>query len=175
MQRKLPVPDEMRWRIAATVAAEIPLLYGKVFREIAGDQYDRLEQQIWVALAHSAREVAWTYSLPSGDSRELISTLEILNLLFFGPDFKSEQISFENDRAVLLIRTCPFLLRQQELSGPPGDAFNRCLAFSIALVEELNPLYTLRFVRAMCQGDRNCEMKIVTRKDAEEAEKRDNH
>ncbi len=118
MQRKLPVPDEMRWRIAATVAAEIPLLYGKVFREIAGDQYDRLEQQIWVALAHSAREMAWTYSLPAGDSRELTSTLEILNLLFFGPEFKSEQISFEHDRSVLLIHKCPFLLRQQELSGP---------------------------------------------------------
>lgn len=172
MQRKMPVPDEMRWRIAANIAARIPLAYGMVFREVAGADYDRLEQQIWVTLAYSAREVAWTYSLPAGDSRELISALEILNVIFFGPDFKSEQISFEHDRSVLLIRKCPFLIRQQELSGPPDYAFNRCLAFSIALVEELNPLYTLRFVRAMCQGDRNCEMKVMTRKDAEEAEKR---
>lgn len=171
MQRKMPVPYEMRWRIAANIAARISLAYGMVFREVVGADYDRLEQQVWVALAHEAKEVAWTCSLPVGDSRELISTLEILNVIFFGPEFKSEHISFENDRSVLLIRKCPFLLRQQELSEPPADIFNRCLAFSIALVEELNPLYTLRFVRAMCQGDRNCEMKVVFRKDIEEAEK----
>ena len=171
MARKLPIPEEMRWRIAATLSAKIPVTYGMVFRESTGADYDRLEQQIWVALAHEAKAVAWTCSLPVADSRDLTLTLDILNTLLFGPEFKSEQISFENDRSVLLVRKCPFLLREQEMSGPPSDVFNRCLAFSIALIEELNPEYTLRFVRAMCQGDRNCEMKVVLRKDTEEEEK----
>jgi hypothetical protein len=64
------------------------------------------------------------------------------------------------------------MLRQQERCSRHGEAFNRCLAFTITAIEELNPEYTLRFVRGMCQGDRNCEMKIITKKAAEEAEKR---
>lgn len=90
-----------------------------VFREVVGADYDRLEQQVWVALAHEAKEVALdVFTFARGELRELISTLEILNVIFFGPEFKSEHISFENDRSVLLIRKCPFLLRQQKRPNP---------------------------------------------------------
>ena len=172
MAGKIPIPEEMRWKIAAKIASMLPVTYGMVFRDIIGAEYDRLEQQVWVALAHEAKVVAWTFSLPVGTARELSSTLDILNTVFFGPEIKSEQVSFESDHAVLLVRKCPLMLREQELHASSGDVFNRCLAFSIAAIEELNPEYTLRFVRGMCHGDRNCEMKIITKKAAEEAEKK---
>jgi hypothetical protein len=172
MAGKIPVPEEMRWLVAAKIASLLPVTYGLVFRDVVGADYDRCEQQVWVALAHEAKIVARTFSLPVGNARDLSSTLDIIITLFFGPDIKSENIWFENDRAVLLLRKCPMMLREKELHAPPGDVFNRCLAFSIAAIEELNPEYTLRFVRCMCQGDRNCEMKIITKKEADEAEKK---
>ena len=172
MAAKIPIPDEKRWQVAAKIASMLPVAYGIIFRDVVGADYDRLEQQVFVALAHEAKIVARTFSLPVGTARELVSTLAILNTVFFGPEIKSEQVSFESDRAVLLIKKCPMMLREQELPAHPGDVFNRCLAFSIAAIEELNPEYTLRFVRGMCQGDRNCEMKIITKKAAEEAEKK---
>jgi hypothetical protein len=171
MAGKIPIPEEKRWQIAARIASLLPVTYGLVFRDIVGADYDRLEQQIWAVLSEEAKTVARTFSLPVGTARELSSTLDILNTVFFGPEIKSEQVSFDSDRAVLLVRRCPLMLREQELHAPPGNVFNRCLAFSIAAIEELNPEYTLRFVRGMCQGDRNCEMKIITKKSAEEAEK----
>jgi hypothetical protein len=172
MAVKIPIPDEKRWQVAAKIASLLPVAYGIIFRDIVGADYDRLEQQVFVALAHEATIVARTFSLPVGNARELVATLAILNTVFFGPEIKSEQVSFESDRAVLLVRKCPMMLREQELNARPGDVFNRCLAFTIAAIEELNPEYTLRFVRGMCQGDRNCEMKVITKKAAEEAEKK---
>lgn len=172
MAGKLPIPDEVRWQVAAKIVSLLPATYSMVFRDVVGADYDMLEQQVWVALAQEAKGVARTFSLPVGNARDLSSTLDILVTLFFGPEIKSEKVSFENDRAVLLVRKCPLMLREQELHAPSGDVFNRCLAFSIAAIEELNPEYTLRFVRGMCQGDRNCEMKIITKKCADEAEQK---
>jgi hypothetical protein len=172
MAGKIPIPEEMRWRVAAKIASMLPVTYGILFRDVVGADYDRLEQQVFVALAHEAKIVARTFSLPVGTARDLVATLDILNTVIFGPEIKSEQVSFESDRAVLLVRKCPMMLREQELGVSSGDVFNRCLAFTIAAVEELNPEYTLRFVRGMCQGDRNWEMKIITKKAAEEAEQK---
>jgi hypothetical protein len=172
MAAKIPIPIEIRWEVAAKIASMLPVAYGIIFRDVVGADYDRLEQQVFVALAHEAKIVALTFSLPLGTARDLVATLAILNTVFFGPEIKSEQVSFESDRAVLLVRKCPLMLREQECHAHRGDVFNRCLAFTIAAVEELNPEYTLRFVRAMCQGDRNCEMKIITKKAAEEEGKK---
>jgi hypothetical protein len=172
MATKLPIPEEVRWQAAARVASIIPLLYQTAFRELAGDRYDELEQQVWIVLAHEATTLAATFNLPVGTAKELASTLSIITTVFFGPETVTEVASFEGDRAVLLVKRCPFLLREAEFRGEPGGVFNRCLAFSIAAVEALNPDYTLRFVRGACHGDRNCEMKITRKEIVEKEEQR---
>ena len=48
-----------------------------------------------------------------------------------------------------------------------GHLFSRCLTFSVATIEILNPEYTLRFVRSMCMGDKSCEKKIVKKETVE--------
>jgi hypothetical protein len=169
MAAKLPVPEDARWQLAARIAAVIPVLYRAAFADSIGDEYDRIEQQVWVVLAQEAKTVAKTFGLPVRTARELAATLAIITTVFFGPELKSEQVVFDDDRAVLLVKRCPLMLREEEGCGEPGAAFNRCLAFSIAAIETLNPAYTLRFVRSACQGDRNCEMKIA-RKGVVEAE-----
>ncbi|MCG7854986.1 MAG: hypothetical protein MIO88_03945 [Methanoregulaceae archaeon] len=163
MATKLPIPEEVRWQAAARIASIIPVLYRTAFQELAGDRFDELEQQVWIVLAHEATTLAATFNLPVGTAKELASTLSVITTVFFGPETTTEVASFEGDRAVLLVKRCPFLLREAEFRAEPGSVFNRCLAFSIAAVEALNPDYTLRFVRGACHGDRNCEMKITTK------------
>lgn len=169
MAGKLPIPEEFRWQVSARIAAVLPVLYRAAFADVIGDEYDRIEQQIWVVLAEEAKTVAKTFGLPVRTAKDLASTLDIITTVFFGPEMKSEQVAFDDDRAVLLVKRCPLMVQEAAVCGDPGPVFNRCLAFSIAAVEALNPSYTLRFVRSACQGDRNCEMKIA-RKDVVEAE-----
>ena len=163
MAARIPITVEARWEIAARMASILPVIYGIAFRDIVGDAFDRVEQQVWVMLAREAKAVARAHSLPVTTAGDLASTLAIITTIFFGSETTAETASFEGDRAVLLVRRCPFLLRGEEFSSVPGSVFNRCMAFSIATVEALNPGYTLRFVRGACQGDRNCEMKIAPR------------
>ena len=46
MAAKIPIPDEMRWQVAATIASMLPVAYGIIFRDIVGAGYDRLGQQV---------------------------------------------------------------------------------------------------------------------------------
>jgi hypothetical protein len=172
MATKLPIPEDVRWQAAARMASLIPVLYRMAFREVVGERYDRIEQQVWVSLALEVQTLAARYRLPAGTAQDLASTLGIITTVFFGPETTFEQAGFEGDRAVVMVKRCPFLLRGSEFGAEPGAVFNRCLAFSIAAVEALNPDYTLRFVRGTCQGDRNCEMKIAAKKALEEEEQR---
>jgi hypothetical protein len=95
----------------------------------------------------------------------------VVTTLFFGPEVKEEILDLSGTRAVILTKGCPFMVRGVELGGRPAHLFPKCMAFSMAAVESLNPAYTTRFVRAMCMGDyRNCELTILKR---EEAEKED--
>jgi hypothetical protein len=41
------VPDEVKWRIAAEFAANLPILYDREFRTVLGDTYDSVEQKAW--------------------------------------------------------------------------------------------------------------------------------
>jgi hypothetical protein len=174
MVTKLPIPEDMRWQAAARMASLIPVLYRMAFREVVGERYDQIEQQVWIFLAQEAQALAARYSLPAGTAKDLASTLAIITTVFFGPETIFEQAGFEGDRAVLMVKRCPFLLRESEFGAEAGTVFNRCLAFSIAAVEALNPDYTLRFVRGTCQGDRNCEMKVTRKEMVEKEEQRKN-
>lgn len=158
------LPDRVKWQIAARIASSFPVMYDMAFRPSLGKEYDRLEQDIWLHLGKEAADVARSISLPSGSSGEIASSLITVFSLFFGPEVTHELAGFESDRAVIMVKRCPFLTRDMEMRREPVHLFPKCLAFAITATEAINPEYTLRFVRSMCMGDRNCEMKVV-RKD----------
>jgi hypothetical protein len=99
------------------IASEIPVLYGKFFRDSIGPAYDRIEQQGWMSLAQEAVKVVRTYDLSTRTAGDLAATLEIITTVFFGFELKVELVVFEDDRAVLIFCRCPFRLREQELAG----------------------------------------------------------
>lgn len=173
MPRRDPLTPEQKWQAATRFANAFPVLYDVTFRERVGDDYDALEQHLWVHLAGVARNIATAAGLPAGDAEEIMATLGSLLSVLFGPEFRAEEIPIDHGRAVLMIKRCPFMYREAEVRDARATLLSRCLAFSIATVEALNPGYTLRFVRSMCMGDRTCELKIMTREDAEREDSRE--
>lgn len=162
-----PISPELKWQVVSRLFTSLPVMYDITFRDAVGDGYDVLEQEIWMYLANEAKTFAGSAGLPATDARDIMDTLRIIFLVFFGPDLRTEEIPINSDRSVLMITRCPFIARETAMRGGSECLLSRCLAFSIATVEALNPAYTLRFVRSMCTGDRTCELKIMKKEDAE--------
>lgn len=158
---------EVKWQIAAKSASSLPVIYGIVLRDIVGEEYDRIVERIWFHWGAEAREIAQACNLKVSPAPKLAATLlEILKLLF-GPEFRGEVLELPNERSVLLIKLCPFLMRCRELGENPLVIFHPCMAFSISATESLNKDFSLRFIRGMCMGDRNCEVRIARRESLE--------
>ena len=166
-----PVPDDMKWLIAARMVSTLPLLYDMCFRDSIGEEYDRVEQQIWISMAEEAAKVASSFRLPTGNAEELAQTLNLVSVIFFGPEMRSEQVRISPERSVLVMKGCPFEIPAIGMQMAGERLFHRCMAFSIAAVESMNPDYTLRFVRSMCMGDGHCEMKVMTVEEARAMER----
>jgi hypothetical protein len=159
------IPEGTRWQIATRILSALPVMYDMAFRETVGKTYDELEYQVWMELGKDALDIAKAFQLPVTRASELAKTLRLITALIFGPEFRYEVLEISEDRATLITKTCPFLGSTHEYGGKPGNLFPKCLAFSVAVVESLNPRFTARFVRSLCMGDRTCEMTILTKED----------
>jgi len=154
------IPDDVRWRLAAEFSAKLPFLYDRAFRAELGDRYDEIEQEVWMEAAASAFEIAKTLALPVGTAKDLAETMRIIMVILFGPEFKSEILEVSNDGAVIVIRRCPFLSKRIDGDSTGGHAFRKCMVFTLTGVPRLNNEFSARFVRTMCTGDRQCEIKV---------------
>ncbi|HUU75352.1 MAG TPA: hypothetical protein VMW63_04605 [Methanoregulaceae archaeon] len=167
-----PVPDDMKWQIASRLASCLPVLYDITFRDAVGEDYDLLEQQIWIYVGQEANSVVSSYHLPTGNAEELARALDLVATVFFGPEMRAEQVKITAERSVLVLKRCPFVTKGLEVQAPGEHLFQRCMAFAITAVEAMNPDYTLRFVRSMCMGDGHCEMKVVRKDEVSKEEKK---
>ncbi|MCQ8893033.1 MAG: hypothetical protein NQU46_00120 [Methanolinea sp.] len=171
MARRDPLSPEQKWQAATRLVTALPVLYDITFRDAVGEDYDRLEQQIWAHLATEARDLARSNNLPVRDAGEIMETLGVILLTFFGPEIRTEEVRIDAEKAVLMVKKCPFTFRESAMRAETEKLLGRCLAFCIATVEALNPEFTLRFVRCMCTGDRACEFKVLTRTEAEKGDR----
>ena len=153
------IPDEIKWKLAAQCAARLPVMYEQVFRPVAGESYDEHEREIWMELANFSFDIARSLELPVRNAKEIAESLRIVNAILFGPDYKDEVIEVGDDGSVLVIRRCPFLLKKGGLGSGEG-MFHRCMAFNLSSQNRLNPKFESRYVRAMCMGDRQCEIRV---------------
>lgn len=166
------IPDEVKWRLAAKLAALLPALYEAAFRGVAGERYDEIEQGIWTEISFVVNDIVRDLSLPVGNAGELADSLRTVMAILFGPDYKSETLEFSSDGAVVLVKRCP--LPERSLGSGSGDTatFQRCMALTLTTIPHLNKKYSARFVRTMCTGDRQCELKIEAARPDKEAEKK---
>jgi hypothetical protein len=158
------VPDEVKWRLAAACAATLPAMYDTAFRSIVGERYDEIEQDIWMDLSRTVARIARDLSLPVDTAHDLAETMRTVQTILFGPDFMSETLDISADGAVILTKRCP-LLEHGNTTGAEGSCiFHKCLALSLPAIPFMNKKYTARFVRTMCTGDRQCEIKVEIEK-----------
>jgi hypothetical protein len=160
------IPEGTRWQIATRVLSSLPIMYDMAFREAVGKNYDELEYQVWLELGKEAMDIAKAFHLPVSTAAELAGDLRLITRILFGAEFRYEVLEISEGRATLLTKTCPFLGSTYEYGGTPKYLFPKCLAFSVAVVETLNPRYTARFVRSLCMADRTCEMSVLTKEEA---------
>lgn len=162
------IPDDVKWRLAAQCAASLPAMYDATFRRIVGKQYDDLERECWMALSLMVRDIVRDLALPVRDARGLATSMQIVLAILFGPDYRTETFEVSDDGAVILIKRCPFLTHGNIAGATPQGFFSRCMALTLTTIPLLNKNYTARYVRTMCMGDRQCEIKIeVLKQDAE--------
>jgi hypothetical protein len=155
------VPDEIKWRIAAEFSSTLPALYDCAFRDVVGERYDEIEQGVWVEASKIIMHIAKSRSLPTGTAQEIAETLSTVMVILFGPEFKTETIEVSKTGAVIIVRRCP-LIAAGCTTGTDGDrTFPKCMAFTLSGVHGLNRDFSARFVRTMCAGDRQCEIKVA--------------
>lgn len=154
------IPDDVRWKIAAEFSAELPALYDRAFREVVKKQFDELEQEVWMEASLRIFDIARDLALPVGTPAETGETLRSILLILFGPEFRSETLEVSKEGAVIIIRRCPLLIRRTDAGVPGEKIFHSCLAFVLTGVPRLNRDFSARFVRTLCTGDRQCEIKI---------------
>jgi hypothetical protein len=166
------IPDEVKWRFAAKLAALLPAMYETAFRDVAGKRYDEIEQNIWMEISFMVDEIIHDLSLPVNNAYELADSMRTVMAILFGPDYKSETLEFSNDGAVILVKRCPLPARYHNSGTGDIPAFHRCMALTLTTIPYLNKKYSARFVRTMCTGDRQCELKIEEAKPDKEEQKK---
>jgi predicted ArsR family transcriptional regulator len=154
------IPDGVKWKLATQCAARLPAMYELSFSPVVGEKYDKLEQQIWVKLSKFAFDIARSIQLPVNNAQNLADSMRIVMQILFGPDYKGEVMDVGEDGAVIMIKHCPFVQEATRIGASPDRAFKRCLAFNLSTQKELNKNYKSRYVRAICMGDRQCEIKV---------------
>ncbi|OPY36688.1 MAG: hypothetical protein A4E35_01795 [Methanoregula sp. PtaU1.Bin051] len=162
------IPDNTKWQLSAQCAARLPAMYDVVFRPVLQDKYDQLEREIWMDLAKFAFEIARSLQLPVRNAQEIAESLRTVTAILFGPDYKGEMIEVGDDGAVIMVKHCPFLKQNAVMGAVHNGTFNRCMAFTLSAQKNLNRKYGSRFVRAMCMGDRQCEIKVEAEKGEEQ-------
>jgi hypothetical protein len=153
------IPDEVKWRIAAEFSTQLPALYDRAFRDTVGEKYDEMEQEIWMEMAKIAFSIAKNLSLPVGTAKDLAETMRTIMVILFGPGFKSEALEVSKEGAVI-IRRCPLLFEGTALGTDGNRTFRQCMAFTLTSLPLLNKNFSGRFVRTLCTGDRQCEIKV---------------
>jgi hypothetical protein len=157
---------EMRWQIAARSASSLPVVCTAILRTRLGTAYDdHLVEEIWCHVGDEASAIAKGLDLAVKPADRLASSLlEILRILF-GQEFRGEILDLDSDRAVVLINRCPILMRAMELGEHSPAFFHPCMACCVSATESLHSDFSVRFIRAMCLGDKNCELRVGKREE----------
>ena len=132
------IPDDVKWRLAAKLAALLPALYESAFRDVAGDRYDEIEQSIWMELSVMVDEIVRNLSLPVSNAGELADSLRTVMAILFGPDYTSETLEFSQDGAVVLVKRCPLPDKYHNAKAGDIPSFHRCMALTLTTIPYLN-------------------------------------
>ncbi|HDS62771.1 MAG TPA: hypothetical protein ENN52_01295 [Methanofollis liminatans] len=161
------IPPMARWRFATRAAALIPALYSCALTGEGGGSPGEREQMIWYAIGREVKDIASTFGLPVDTAEEIAETLRIGAMVLFGPEFRVAVLPSSGETATVVMKGCPFTGTLREAGCDLFAGASWCMPFAISAVEHLNGAFTLRFVRARCMGDGQCEMVVRKREEGE--------
>lgn len=152
------VPAESRWTIATKVLTGQLIATAKALRDALGqEKYNEVCEQSWTERGKAAKQLADTLGLAGDDAKSAAETLQALDIVTTGPEFKFETVEAASEKTVLRCTGCAWWNRQQEL-GIPGDLCSvAALAYCNALAKSLNPKLTVSGTKSMPRGDPYCE------------------
>jgi hypothetical protein len=158
------IHDDVKWRLAADFAARLPACYDLAFRKVLGDKFDDIEREIWIELSKTVFTIAQDLSLPMNSAHDLAESMHTIMTILFGPEFRSETLDVSEDGSVILVKRCPLLSAAHETGVKGEHTFPKCMALTLIAIPSLKKDYSARFIRSMCHGDRQCEIKISPEK-----------
>ena len=160
-------PVELRWKIAAQSASSLLLTHEKVYKDILGPDYIKIQPLMdtinyisWIQDGKNASILSKYLGLPVKTAAEIEKTNELISEILYGPEIKYEIVYAVGDHAKSHIISCPFLNRAKEIGLESKTLFENCNAYHETFVSNLNPKYTKKFTKAMCNGDEYCETCI---------------
>jgi hypothetical protein len=165
------IPDEVKWRLAAKLAALLPALYDRAYRDVVGEKFDEIEQEIWMELSRMVLDIVRDLSLPTSNAIELADSMRIVMVILFGPEYTSETLGISRGGAVVIVKRCPLPASSHDSGAGGISTFHKCMVLTLTTVPLLNKAYSARFVRTMCTGDRQCEIKIEEAKQPVKSER----
>jgi len=161
------IPPMARWRFAARAAALIPALYSCALRGEGTGAVEEREQMIWYAIGREVKEIVDTFGISTDNAEEIAGALRVGAVVLFGPAFRITVLPASGEAATVVMKGCPFTGTLREAGCDLFAGASWCMPFAISAVEHLNGAFTLRFVRARCMGDAQCEMVIRKREEGE--------
>lgn len=156
--------DEFKWQIATRSATAMPFAYEMVLGDILGEKGEELLRQIVINAGKEAADLAMVLELPSSNAKEVSQAQSIIFNMLFGPELKYEMVSQTEDQVLDRITECPMLNRAIEMDVGLDGLCESCQDTNRAFVENFNPDYTQRTIKAMCLGSEYCEMCTELRK-----------
>lgn len=156
--------DEFKWQIATRSATAMPFAYEMVLGDILGEKGDELLRQLWINGGKEAADLAMVLELPANNAPEVSQAQSVVFNMLFGPELRYETISKSENQVLDRITGCPMLNRANEMALDMDGLCESCQATNQAFIENLNPDYTQRTVKAMCLGAQYCEMCTELRK-----------
>ncbi len=159
-------PVELRWKIAAQSASALLLTHEKVYKDILGQDYKKIQPLIdtinyisWIQDGKNASILSNYLGLPVKTAEEINKAHELILVILYGPEIKYKVVDTDINHVKSQIISCPFLNRAKELDLESKSLFENCKAYNKTFVDNLNPKYKKRFTKAMCLGDEYCETR----------------
>ncbi|KQC05807.1 MAG: hypothetical protein APR53_06770 [Methanoculleus sp. SDB] len=155
------IPMEIRWRIAARTLTYMPLAFARAFGHRKSGSYEAVRSSVYREIAREIATLLSSFHFPATNAAEVAHTSDIIATIVFGPGMEGDPVEISHERVVFRIKECPVYHVSRETGIAPEMARKECEAFYTAMIEELNPAYSVAFSGGICTGSDFCDMSVV--------------
>ncbi len=114
--------------------------------------------------AKEMKDIIKSIDMPVEDAFELYNAFKYVTDIMVGK-CEHETVEATEERVINRVHSCPILTSRRETFAPQITSMPEgCSMYGKILIETLNPEYTHRFTKKICEGDPYCESIIELKK-----------